>query len=164
MLGYLYRKLTDNGSTVTYLNDRDNLDKAIIFEDIASLSPESLDNIVTEAAAHKFDLVDMNFDRLPNVVDFARGDAAVHEKLDRMLAQTKQVMSNQPDLSIEQAVEKTLRAPADALLSRLSACHGLRIIRPEALSVQEAFQERVQASDIKTFLETNEDFSISKNE
>ena len=155
MLGYLYRRLTDHDSTVTYLNERDHLDQTIIFEDIASLSPESLYRIAKEAAEHKIDIVDINFDRLPNVLDFARGDAAVHEKLDRMLVQTKQVMSNQPDVTIEQAVEKTLQAPADALLSRLSARHGLRIIRPEAVSVQEAFQERVQASDIKAFLETN---------
>ncbi len=122
-----------------------------------------MDRIVTEASAHKVDLVDMNFDRLPNVVDFARGDAAVHEKLDRMLSQTKQLMSNQPDLSIDQAVETTLKAPADALLSRLSESHGLRIIRPEALPVHEAFQQRVQASDIKTFLDTNERlFSIDE--
>ena len=157
MLGYLYRKLNARGGMqIRYLGDRDNLDRAIIFEDIASLSPDSLARIVREAAVHQIDLVDMNFDRLPNMVDFARGDVAVHAKLDRILAQTKHVMSNQPDLSIEQAVENTLRNPADALLSRLQPSHGLRIIRPQALSVQEAFQERVQVSDIKTFLETNE--------
>ena len=167
VLAYMMRKSIQHRSVTKYLadsrNDWHTAKRSIVFDDLSSLAPEILEKVSNLAKSKSVAVVDLNaFDRLPNFIDFVLGPDAVKSKLDTLIHQVREMQSANPQLSASQAVDETLRNPLDKVVSDinqslpsgpLSQQNPVKVFRPEYISPEDAFRDRIEPKQVREFLE-----------